>query len=150
GTAASLCRDPSFYGYRNDLQRIDGKAVTRAQTLSVEVAISVVLRVGVLLAFVIVSAGGAMYLMRHHADTTAYQHFHGTESDLLRLDSIWDAALALRSDGVIQLGLVVLIATPIARVLMSAIGFAIDGDRLYLAVSSIVLAVLLYSLVHAV
>ena len=123
--------------------------MSRSHTLSVEVAISLVLRIGVFLAFAIVSSGGTMYLIRHYADTTAFQSFNGTERDLLRLNSIWGAARTLRSDALIQLGLVVLILTPIARVLMSAIGFAIDGDRLYLAVSSIVLAVLLYSLFHA-
>ena len=46
----------------------------------------------------------------------------------------------------IQLGLLVLIATPIARVAFSLVAFALQRDRIYVIVTLIVLAVLLYSL----
>jgi uncharacterized membrane protein len=46
----------------------------------------------------------------------------------------------------IQLGLLLLIATPIARVGCSIVGFAIERDRMYVAFTLIVLAILLYSL----
>ena len=45
-----------------------------------------------------------------------------------------------------QLGLLLLIATPIARVMFSAVVFAIDRDRMYVGFTLLVLAVLLYSL----
>ncbi len=51
-----------------------------------------------------------------------------------------------RGQGLIQLGLLLLIATPIARVAFSVVGFAIERDRLYVAFTLIVLAILLYSL----
>jgi uncharacterized membrane protein len=123
--------------------------VTR-HTVRVEVLVSLVLRIGVLLALIIVLAGGAMYLRQHYRDFASFQHFNGEDSDLRSLESIWVSALRMRSDAWIQLGLVVLIATPITRVLMSAIGFAIDGDRLYFAVSAIVFGVLMYGLSHAI
>jgi uncharacterized membrane protein len=50
---------------------------------------------------------------------------------------------------IIQLGLLLLIATPVARVILAAVGFLFERDRLYFFVSLIVLAVLLYSLLHA-
>ena len=124
--------------------------MTKLPNVNVEVVVSVVLRVGVLLAFIIVSTAGAIYLIQHHGDKLAFQQFDGESSDLRTLASIWRLALGFRTDALIQLGLVVLIATPIARVLMAAIGFAIDGDRLYLAVSVIVLAFLMYGFLHAV
>jgi len=46
----------------------------------------------------------------------------------------------------IQLGLLLLIATPVARVAFSVVAFAMQRDRLYVAVALIVLAVLMYSL----
>ena len=49
----------------------------------------------------------------------------------------------------IQLGLLLLIATPVARVAMAVIGFHLERDRLYEVVSLIVLAVLAFSLMHA-
>jgi uncharacterized membrane protein len=45
-----------------------------------------------------------------------------------------------------QLGLLLLIATPIARVMFSAVAFAMERDRMYVGFTLIVLAVLLYSL----
>ena len=56
------------------------------------------------------------------------------------------AALAGRREAVIQLGVVILIATPIARVLLSLIAFALQRDRTYVAVTLIVLVVLLAGL----
>jgi uncharacterized membrane protein len=49
--------------------------------------------------------------------------------------------------GIIQLGLLFLIATPVARVAFAIYGFAAEGDRLYVGFTIIVLVVLLYSLV---
>jgi uncharacterized membrane protein len=56
-------------------------------------------------------------------------------------------ALAFRGRGLIQLGLLLLIATPLARVAFSVAAFALEGDRLYVVVALIVLAVLICSLV---
>ena len=49
-------------------------------------------------------------------------------------------ALALRGKGIIQFGLLLLIATPVARVAFSIFGFAEERDRLYVVVASIVLS----------
>jgi len=43
------------------------------------------------------------------------------------------------------LGLLLLIATPIARVAFSIVGFALERDRMYVVFTLIVLAILLYS-----
>ena len=59
-------------------------------------------------------------------------------------------ALALRAQSVIQLGLLVLIATPIARVAFALLAFARQRDATYVAVSALVLAVLLFSLLGGV
>ena len=48
--------------------------------------------------------------------------------------------------GIIQLGLLLLIATPVARVVFSVIGFVRQRDFVYVVLTLIVLAVLLYSL----
>lgn len=54
--------------------------------------------------------------------------------------------VALRPVAITQLGLVVLLATPVVRVATSVVGFALEGDRLYMAVTLMVLAILLTSL----
>jgi uncharacterized membrane protein len=55
----------------------------------------------------------------------------------------------LQGDGVIQFGLLVLIATPIVRVILAVAAFAIERDGLYVVIGLIVLAILTYSLTHA-
>jgi uncharacterized membrane protein len=54
--------------------------------------------------------------------------------------------LDLRPFAIAQLGLLVLLATPVLRVATSVIAFAIEGDRLYALISGLVLAVLLTSI----
>jgi uncharacterized membrane protein len=54
--------------------------------------------------------------------------------------------MALRPASVIQLGLLLLIATPVARVAMSLVAFILQRDRVYVVVTLIVLAVLIFSL----
>lgn len=52
---------------------------------------------------------------------------------------------ALRPQAIAQLGLLVLVATPITRVLTSLIAFALERDRLYVILTTIVLAILFAS-----
>ena len=51
-----------------------------------------------------------------------------------------------RDKGIIQLGLVLLIATPVARVAFAAYSFGRQRDWLYLGIAGIVLSLLLYGL----
>ena len=55
--------------------------------------------------------------------------------------------IAVRGRGIIQLGLLFLIATPVVRVAFSIFGFAEEEDRLYVVIASVVLLVLAYSLI---
>jgi uncharacterized membrane protein len=105
-----------------------------------------VLRTGVLMAAAVVLLGGILYLVRHGAALPNYGMFRGEPSDLRSVGGIIKNAIAGSGRGIIQLGLLLLIATPVARVLLSLIGFALQRDRLYMFVSLTVLLVLLYSL----
>jgi len=104
------------------------------------------LRIGVLVAATIVALGGVLYLIHYGAGTPALQVFHGEPYDLRTASGIVRDALALRRRGLIQLGLLLLIATPIARVAFSVVVFARQRDRLYVIVTLLVLAVLVFSL----
>ena len=75
--------------------------------------------------------------------------FVGEPADLRNVSGIVRDALALRGRGLIQLGLLLLIATPVARVAFSVVAFAMQRDRLYVVVALIVLAVLMCSLTGA-
>ena len=108
--------------------------------------IGALLQWGVVLSGALVVAGGIIYLVRHGSEPTHYRTFASEPSDLRTLSGIVAAALSIRGRGIIQLGLLFLIATPVARVAFSAAGFALQRDWLYVAVTSIVLAVLTFSL----
>ncbi len=107
------------------------------------------LRAGVLLAAAVVFAGGVLYLIQSGSHAVSYRTFLAGGQDIRTLPGIVKSAVRLQSEGLIQLGLVLLIATPVARVAMAVAGFALERDRMYVVVSLIVLAVLLFSLVHA-
>jgi uncharacterized membrane protein len=104
------------------------------------------LRTGVLLSAAVVLAGACVYLYRHAHEPADYRAFHGEPSEYRTLTGIIHSVINGRGRGLIQLGLLFLIATPIARVAFSVVGFAIERDRLYVVFTLIVLAILLYSL----
>lgn len=114
-----------------------------------EVAIGRMLQAGVLLAALVVFIGGVLYLSQSSGPRPDYTHFHGISQDLRTPTRI--VALAVHGDaqGLIQLGLLLLIATPIMRVVVAVVGFFMERDRMYVWVSLAVLAVLLYSLWHS-
>jgi uncharacterized membrane protein len=104
------------------------------------------LRSGVLLSATVVLAGACVYLFRHAHEPADYRIFRGEPSDFRTIPGVIGSVLKGRGRGLIQLGLLVLIATPIARVIFSIAGFAVEGDRMYVGFTVIVLLILLYSL----
>jgi uncharacterized membrane protein len=104
------------------------------------------LRVGVLLSALVVLIGGAIYLLRHGHSPMDFRVFRGEPADLRDVRGIIRDTLALRGRGIIQLGLLLLIATPVARVAFSIFGFAEERDRMYVVFTVIVFSILLYSL----
>jgi len=99
-----------------------------------------------MIAAAVVLFGGCLYVIRYGGALPAYRVFHGEPADLRSVTGIVHAALAVKSRGLIQLGLLLLIATPILRVVFSVLAFALQRDVTYVVVSLIVLAVLSYSL----
>lgn len=115
-----------------------------------ETIIGGLLRTGVMLAAGIVTIGGLLYLYRFHATRVSFHSFAPGGSDIRTVSGILQSAAHFQSTGLMQVGLVLLILTPVARVAMAVLGFALERDRLYTIVSLIVLVILALSLVHAV
>ncbi len=113
----------------------------------VEVIIGNLLRTGVTISAVIVLVGASIYLTRHGLASADYHVFQGEPNDLRTVHGIFERSIHFSGRGIIQLGLLLLIATPVARVAFAIYGFAAEGDRLYVGFTIIVLAVLLYSLI---
>ena len=113
----------------------------------IEQIVGNLLRAGVILSAVVVLCGGILYLMKYGRAPADYRIFRGEPTDLKSLSDIVRDAFALHSRAIIQLGLLLLIATPVARVAFSIFGFAEERDRMYVAFTVIVLLILLYSLI---
>jgi uncharacterized membrane protein len=111
-----------------------------------EVAIGQLLRIGVFLAATFVLIGGLLYLNRHRGPRPDYSTFHSVAAELRSPQSIIRHVATGDGNAIIQLGLLLLIATPVARVAFAAFGFFAEKDWLYVTVSLIVFAVLMYSL----
>ena len=104
------------------------------------------LRRGLILAATVVFIGGVLYILRHAGEVPTYRVFRGEPSEFRHVRAILGSAAHLGARGIIQLGLLLLIATPVARVAFAVVGFALERDRMYTVISLVVLAVLLFSL----
>jgi uncharacterized membrane protein len=112
----------------------------------VEQIIGRLLQIGVLAAACVVSAGAVGLLVRHGAAPADYNVFRSEPEYLRSLGGIVRGTLAFDSRAVVQLGLLLLIATPVARVALTLVAFAIQRDRTYALLAFLVLALLTYSL----
>ena len=115
--------------------------------VQVERVMGRLLQVGVALAASIVLIGGVIYLARHGSEPVDLSRFHGEPERFRSPSGIIHAVTSLSARGVIQLGLLLLVATPIARVVFSVYAFARQKDRMYVVFTLIVLTTLLFSLV---
>ena len=112
----------------------------------VEWVVGRLLQVGVTIAALTVLAGGIVYLSRHGSEHADYQVFRADPDSLRSLTGIVAEVGKMHGRGVIQLGLVLLIATPVARVGLTAFAFLRRRDYIYVFVTLFVLSVLIYSL----
>ncbi len=127
-------------------------APTAEQDQQIELAIGNLLRVGVLLAAALVLAGGVLLLRHPAAPAPDLTHFRAPATSLLNplssISGVFRQLASFSAASIIELGLLVLIATPIVRVLFAVVGFARERDRLYVWISIAVLTILLLSLVR--
>jgi uncharacterized membrane protein len=124
-----------------------GRAQPDWSNARVERLVGYFLRVGVIVASVVVFAGGVIYLLRYGRGVPEYRIFSGEPADLRAVHGIILDALSLSSRGIIQFGLLLLMFTPVAWVAFLLFAFVKQRDFMYVLVTGVVLAVLLFSLV---
>lgn len=117
---------------------------------AVEQFIGRLLQIGVLVAAAVTLAGGILLVAQHGRSPADYGTFRGEPYYLRSLTGVLRAALSMDSRAIVQLGLVLLIATPIARVAFTLIAFALQRDRVYVGVTLLVLALLLFGLLFGI
>jgi len=105
-----------------------------------------ILRAGVSIAMLIVLFGGVIYLYRHGHTLADYHTFKGVPGFVHHPAGIINGILTFRGRAIIQGGIILLIATPVIRVIFSAIGFVLEKDHLYTVITLIVLLIILISM----
>jgi uncharacterized membrane protein len=115
----------------------------------IEQFIGNLLRAGVILAAAVVLCGAALYLAQQGGARHDYSKFRGEPPGLRSAPEIVRGAGQLEGAAVIQLGILLLVATPVARVALSAAAFALQRDGLYVVVTLVVLTLLVLSFTGA-
>ena len=103
------------------------------------------LQMGVTVSALVVLAGGILYLVRAGGEKPDYAHFRGVPAGLNSVSGIMNGLVHWNASSLIAFGILLLIATPICRVIFGVVGFALLGDRFFASVSLVVLAILLAS-----
>jgi uncharacterized membrane protein len=117
----------------------------------VELAISSLLRIGVVTSLLVVLVGTVVTFVHH-------PHYLSSRRDLVRLTtpgaefphtvpSVVRGLQDSQGRAIVMAGLLLLIATPVLRVAISIIAFVYQRDRTFVVITSVVLALLLTSFV---
>ena len=109
--------------------------------------ISVLLRTGVILSSIVVLIGGIWHLAQSGGLAPNYRTFQGEPSNLNGFRGIIRGLFSWHGRNWIQFGLVMLVATPVARVAFSVFAFFEERDWLYVALTLFVLSVLMFSFI---
>ena len=104
-----------------------------------------VLRAGMVLSISVVFFGGVFYIVRHGYSIADYRKFKGIPEFVQYASGIFHGLLSFKGQAIIQLGILMLIATPILRIIFSAIGFVLEKDYLYFFISLLVLLIIFIS-----
>jgi uncharacterized membrane protein len=108
------------------------------------------LRAGVIISAVTVLTGGFLYLIQHGGQAPHYHTFRGEPEELKNFKLIFEGVIRFHSVSIIQMGLLFLFATPIARVIFSIFGFSREKDFRYVIVSLIVLLIIGFSIFNGI
>jgi uncharacterized membrane protein len=124
----------------------NNKHTASVQEKDVEKTVGMLLRAGVITASLIVLIGGSLYLFSFGSlPRPDYHLFKGEGSSLITFNGIFMGLFTGKPTGVIQFGVLLLILTPILRILFSLVAFAAERDRLYVVITLIVLSIILAS-----
>jgi uncharacterized membrane protein len=111
-----------------------------------DITLGHLLRAGVIFSATVVLTGGVVYLVRHGSVRPEYGVFRGEPESYRDISGLLRGVFNGSGRAIIQLGLLCLIATPVARVVFSVYAFVRERDYLYVAVTLTVLSLLLYSI----
>jgi uncharacterized membrane protein len=117
----------------------------KIQDQDLEKIIGQLLRTGVLVSSAVVLAGGIVYLIRHGGQQPQFGTFHGEPDKMKSPGPMCRAIRHGEGRPLIALGLLLLILTPIARIVFSIFGYLLEKDYLYVSITLFVLSVILWN-----
>lgn len=116
------------------------------QERDVEKIVGKLLRFGVITASLVVLLGGILFLAQNGTQGRPDYHiFKGEENDFITFDGIFKGLFTFKPMAIIQFGVLLLIITPILRIIFSLIAFILEKDKLYVVITLIVLVIILGS-----
>ncbi len=117
------------------------------QDKDLQSVIGYILRWGVWIAMGVSLLGGIIYLYHHGQEQIHYGTFVEQDHSIMdMLRSTFNSITGWHGRGIIMLGIMLLFATPLVRLLFSLIGFILEKDRLYIIITLIVLAIIFTSI----
>jgi len=111
-----------------------------------QIILGTLLRVGVVASMTIVLLGGIVYIVFNPTNHVNYANFHPHSAKYSSIGAVFSGLLNMDGAAIIQFGILLLIFTPVLRVVFSVFGFLIERDYLYASIGLFVLSVILFSL----
>jgi uncharacterized membrane protein len=108
--------------------------------------LNLVLRIGLFFSLALILCGGFLFFLKNGSEIVDYRFFDGEPANYRNLKEIIKASFTMDPFAIILSGIVVLIATPVLRVISCLIIFIAERDTIYIIVSLAVLCILLYAL----
>ena len=124
------------------------KSKSKITDYDIEYVMGTLLITGVAISGALILFGGIYYLTQSGLSKPEFHTFSGEPSGLRSIKQIFEGFIHFDSLSIIQMGLLLLIATPVARVVFAVIAFLLEKDYLYVIISLIVLAILIYSILN--
>jgi uncharacterized membrane protein len=112
----------------------------------IQLLLSKVLRAGTIISMSVVFLGGMLYIYRHGHSVVNYHKFTGIPDFIRYTSRLIPGAISFKGQSIIQIGIILLIFTPILRVFFSFIGFFLEKDYLYTCISVLVLVIIFASM----
>ncbi len=112
----------------------------------IQVILGTLLRAGVIISMSIVLFGGVIFLFHNKGVITDYKVFKPELGKFSSIAAIFRGVLTFKGDAIVQFGVLMLIFTPVARIVFAVFSFLIERDYLYVLIGIIILAILAISL----
>lgn len=106
-----------------------------------------ILRIGVFVSTAFVITGGIIFLFNHGHSQIDFVSFNKVPDFISNLSGVIEGVIHLKGQAIIQFGIVLLIATPVLRVIFAGIGFLLEKDYLYTFISILVLLIIITSMI---